>query len=33
MWGEKEQLDEKDQFLRNFILSKAWIDREDYEDA
>jgi len=25
-------LDEKDRFLRKFILTKGWIDRDDIED-
>lgn len=31
VWKDKDKLDEGDQFLRNFILTKGWIDKE--EDA
>lgn len=33
MWGNKEKMGEDDLFLRNYILGKGWIDREDYEEA
>lgn len=33
MWGNSEALDDKDRFLRKYILTKAWIDRDDYNDA
>ena len=26
-WGKEGDLDEKDKFLRKFILEKGWIDR------
>lgn len=29
VWGENGQLDKNEQFLRNFFLTKAWIDGED----
>jgi protein KRI1 len=29
VWKDKEKLDEGDLFLRNFILTKGWIDKED----
>ena len=28
-FGKEEELTEADKFLRNFIASKAWIDKED----
>lgn len=33
MWGNTEELDDKEKFLRKFILTKGWIDRDDYNDA
>lgn len=30
-WGDKEQLDDKDRFLRKFILTKGWIDKDDLD--
>jgi hypothetical protein len=30
-WEREETLDEKDKFLRKFILSKGWIDKDEIE--
>jgi hypothetical protein len=30
-FGKEEELSEADRFLRNFIASKAWVDKEDRE--
>ena len=31
LWGDDSKLDHTDKFLRKYILSKGWIDREDIE--
>ena len=31
-WGKESDLDDKDKFLRKFILTKGWVDRDDIED-
>ncbi|CAD8141501.1 unnamed protein product [Paramecium pentaurelia] len=31
-WGNEEDLDEKDKFLRKYILTKGWIDKDDMND-
>jgi protein KRI1 len=31
-WGDEKNLDEKDRFLRKYILTKGWIDKDDIND-
>ena len=31
-WGNEENLDETDKFLRKYILTKGWVDRDDYNN-
>lgn len=32
-WGNEEELDEKDKFLRKYIMTKGWIDRDQLSDG
>jgi len=29
LWAEESKLDETDRFLKKFMLTKAWIDRDE----
>lgn len=31
-WGDENQLDEKDRFLRKYILTKGWIDKDEQSE-
>ncbi|CAD8059236.1 unnamed protein product [Paramecium sonneborni] len=31
-WGNEQDLDEKDKFLRKYILTKGWIDKDDMNE-
>ncbi|KRX03734.1 hypothetical protein PPERSA_04242 [Pseudocohnilembus persalinus] len=33
LWGKEDALDEKDKFLRDYILNQAWIDKDEYDEA